>query len=214
MNHNKKYLFLMIALLVSIFFCTFRQPWANIFVAVFFLVSLIATAYSITKTRLHRRIILGLSGAALLPVWQLVVPNKTTIEILYNAIWLTVTFYVGLMIFLEIIQTRKTTINEIYGAVSVYLLIGIFFGMIYQVVLLFEPSALYFNPTNFKILPPSYGEIFYYSFVTLCTVGFGDVSPVAPIARSISMMEALIGVMYVATMISRFIAIHTSNVSD
>jgi voltage-gated potassium channel len=74
----------------------------------------------------------------------------------------------------------------------------------------FNPTALYFNPTNFKGLAPNDGDIFYYSFITLSTVGYGDVSPAAPIVRSVSVIEAIVGIMYVATMIARFVASHTN----
>jgi ion channel len=121
------------------------------------------------------------------------------------------TFYIGLMIFQDIMKAKRISSNEIYGAISVYLLIGIFFGMIYQIMLVFDPNAFHFNPTNFKNPTPTDGDFFYYSLITLSTVGYGDVSPVAPIARSVSMIEAILGVMYVATMIARFVASHKNS---
>ena len=55
------------------------------------------------------------------------------------------------------------------------------------------------------------GDVLYYSFVTLGTVGYGDVTPATPLARAISLVEAVAGIMYVATMIARFVSIHTSS---
>ena len=57
------------------------------------------------------------------------------------------------------------------------------------------------------------GDVLYYSFVTLGTVGYGDVTPSSPLARSVSLIEAVIGIMYVATMISRFVSIQISSES-
>lgn len=198
----------MVALFVSLFFSTLGQSWANVFAALFFLLSLVAAAYSISKSRLQLLILLGLSFAAVIPLWELAVPNRTVSETMNNTLWIVLTFYVGLMIFQDIMKTKRISNNEIYGAISVYLLMGVFFGIIYQIVLVFDPNAFHFNPTNFKNRTPSDGDLFYYSLITLSTVGYGDVSPVAPIARSISMIEAVLGVMYVATMIARFIASH------
>src|ERR1044072_1615929 len=204
-NHSNKYLLLMVALIVSLFCSTLGQSWSNVFAAVFFLLSLIAAAYSISKSRIQLVILLGLSFLAVIPLWELAVPNRTVFETMDKTLWLILTFYVGLMIFQDIMKDKRIGSNEIYGAISVYLLIGIFFGMIYQLVLVFDANAFYFDPKNFKNPPPGDGDIFYYSLIALSTVGYGDVSPVAPIARSISMIEALLGVMYVATMIARFI---------
>ena len=201
----------MIGLILSVFFSTFPQTWAAIFVGLFFLISLVVAAFSISRSRLQIWIMIVLSSATVLPLWQLAIPNRLISESLNNAIWLMLISYIVLIIFQDIMRARRISSNEIYGAISIYLLIGAFFGIVYQTVLLFDPNALYFNPTNFKKLPPPDGESFYYSFITLSTVGYGDVSPVSPIARSISMTEAILGVMYVATMIARFVAGHKSN---
>lgn len=201
----------MIALILSLLLSTFREFWANIFVGLFFLISLIVAAFSISKSRFQLIFILGISGAAVIPLWQLFITERMIREPLNNTLWLILIFYIGFIIFQDIIKSDEISSNEIYGAISVYLLIGAFFGIIYQTILVFDPNALYFNPTNFRELPPTDGEIFYYSFITLSTVGYGDVSPVAPIARSISMIEAILGVMYVATMIARFVANHKDN---
>jgi voltage-gated potassium channel len=211
MNYSKKYLLLMIALAVSLFCSTLGQPWSNVSAALFFLLSLIAAAYSISKSRLQLIILLGVSFLAVVPLWEIAIPNRVVFETKNSTLWLTVTGYVGLLIFRDIMKAKRISGNEIYGAISVYLLVGVFFGMTYQIVLAFDPHAINFNPTNFKNLTPSDGDIFYYSLITLSTVGYGDVSPVAPIARSISMIEAILGVMYTATMIARFVAGHKSS---
>jgi hypothetical protein len=55
------------------------------------------------------------------------------------------------------------------------------------------------------------GDLLYYSFVTLSTVGYGDVTPASPAARSSSLIEAVVGIMYAAAMIARFISIQTND---
>jgi hypothetical protein len=53
------------------------------------------------------------------------------------------------------------------------------------------------------------GDLVYFSFITLATVGYGDITPATPAARAVTMIEVLVGVMYVATMIARFVSIQT-----
>jgi Ion channel len=76
---------------------------------------------------------------------------------------------------------------------------------VYLLLLAWQPSALYFDPGRFaapqiigdRLYTRSVGDILYYSFVTLGTVGYGDVTPSSPLARSLSLIEAVIGIMYV-----------------
>lgn len=210
MKQTKKYLFLMLALITTIFLSTLGQPPANALAAFFFLLSIMVAVYAISQSKLRLLMVLALGLSAIFPLWQVMAPSKLIGELMQILIWISLTFYIGSVIFRDIIRDQPISTNEIYGAISVYFLIGIWFGMIYQMLVLFDPNAFYFNPTNFKNLPPTDGDFFYYSFITLSTVGYGDVSPVAPIARSISMLEAILGVMYVATMIARFIANHSN----
>jgi hypothetical protein len=147
---------------------------------------------------------------AVIPLWQLFLTNRAIYETINNGLWAGLTLYVAVMIFRNVNRAAQIRSNQIYAVVSVYLLIGVFFGLVYQTVLVFDPGALYFNPVNFRSGVPNEGDIFYYSFITLSTVGYGDVSPVAPVVRSLSTVEAVVGIMYVATMIARFVASHSS----
>jgi hypothetical protein len=96
----------------------------------------------------------------------------------------------------------------------------VIFARVFQLLLAVKPAALFFDPGRFpgpltirnnSLLTRSFGDLLYYSFVTLATVGYGDVSPASPAARSLSLIEAVIGIMYVATMIARFVSIQTNN---
>ena len=190
--------------------------------------SLVVTAYALTNRRRPLLLAVLLGAAAFLPfAWFSLHPEALTprwvmgIYTLILGFWLLFTFYVGLIIFRGIMTARHIRNNEIYGAISVYLLIGILFAEVYLLLLAWQPSALYFDPGRFaapqiigdRLYTRSAGDILYYSFVTLGTVGYGDVTPSSPLARSLSLVEAVIGIMYVATMIARFVAIQISSES-
>jgi uncharacterized membrane protein len=53
------------------------------------------------------------------------------------------------------------------------------------------------------------GDFFYFSFITLMTVGYGDMYPASPVARSMAIVEAMIGVIFVAVLISRLVGLHS-----
>lgn len=210
MDHGKRYLYFLIALVISLFFTTLGRPWASVLAALLFLFAMVTAVYFITRSKVQRILLIGFAFLAVIPLWQFFMTNRKLYETINNAWWAVLTFYVGIMIFRNINRAQRISSNQIYAVVSVYLLIGVFFGLIYQTVLVFDPGALYFNPINFKTGAVSEGDIFYYSFITLSTVGYGDVSPVAPVVRSLSTVEAVVGIMYVATMIARFVASHSN----
>lgn len=53
-------------------------------------------------------------------------------------------------------------------------------------------------------------DLFYFSIVTLTTLGYGDITPVAPIARALAAIEAMVGVMFIAVIVSRLVGMHTA----
>jgi hypothetical protein len=105
---------------------------------------------------------------------------------------------------------REITAIEIEDAVSLYILVAIAFANIYGMILWHEPGAL----THVSIPPgenPEYSLVLYYSFITQLTVGYGDMLPASQLTRSLSILQSLFGVMYVAILISWFVAIHSAN---
>jgi len=82
-------------------------------------------------------------------------------------------------------------------------LIGSIFTIFYVPVVVFDPQA-FSQPIIQNSSSP--GSILtYFSFVTLTTLGYGDISPVSPIARSIAILEALTGTLFLAVLISRLV---------
>jgi Ion channel len=113
-----------------------------------------------------------------------------------------------LMVTLRMVyQDGPVTAHRIRGAVAGYLLLGILFAKTYALIHYLLPGALNVPAT----LTQYYGEtgeaFYYFSIVTLTTVGFGDVTAVAPLARSFVMAEALIGQLYPAILIARLVSL-------
>jgi hypothetical protein len=230
MRKEPNYLYLMISLLAAVVLITSSAPLSRlgtfgVFTAA---LSLIVTAYTLTERRSQLLLTTLLGASALLPfAWLSIHPDALTpslakgIYALNLVFWLLFTFYVGLMAFRGIITARCVRSNEIYGAIYVYLVIGVMFAEVYQLLLAWQAGALYFDPGRFggpqvigdRPYIRGAGDVLYYSFVTLTTVGYGDVTPSSPLARSLSLVEAVIGIMYVATMIARFVSIQTSGES-
>lgn len=99
----------------------------------------------------------------------------------------------------------RVTFHRVLGAVALYLNIGLMFGAIYRMLWYFIPNSLTNIPGDAGW--PAYGQILYFSFVTLTSTGFGDIVPVHPVIRMLVNVEAIIGQLYPATFLARLITL-------
>jgi len=111
------------------------------------------------------------------------------------------------VVFQQVSREGPVSAHRIRGAVALYLLIAMLFAFLYGFVEELAPGA--FNLANFSAGgQAARGEAFYYfSIVTLTTVGFGDITAVHPLGRSLVMIEALIGQLYPAILIARLVSL-------
>src|SRR6516225_7839175 len=99
----------------------------------------------------------------------------------------------------------RVTFHRVLGAIALYLNIGLMFGAIYRMIWYFIPSSLTNIPGDAGW--PAYGQILYFSFVTLTSTGFGDIVPVHPVIRMLVNVEAIIGQLYPPTLLARLITL-------
>src|SRR5271170_110909 len=113
--------------------------------------------------------------------------------------------FVIMVIFRKVFLRGKVTTETIFGALCIYLLIGFTFASLYGLLADIRPNVFYLTPeTNAHVVPDRF-DLVYYSFGTLTSLGAAGMTAVAAQARSISMMEAILGVLYPAVLISRLI---------
>ncbi|MGH2414162.1 MAG: ion channel [Microcystaceae cyanobacterium] len=107
-----------------------------------------------------------------------------------------------LIIVRKIFRDRKITGDTLRGGISVYLMLGILWFQIYTMIYTLDSTAFSRPLTPHQLL--------YFSFVTLTTVGYGDISPIAPIAMTLANLEAIVGQLYPAIIIARLVALYSS----
>ncbi len=95
--------------------------------------------------------------------------------------------------------------NKIIGSLSLYLLIGLIWSVIYLFLLIVDPSS--FSGVEISSWQEGFSRVAYYSFVTLTTLGYGDVLPTNHIAEFFVYLEAVFGVFYMAIIVSSLIAL-------
>ena len=118
------------------------------------------------------------------------------------------------LIIKHLTRSQEVTADTIIGALSLYMLFGIIFMNGYVIAEYIEPGSFYVsgaqNPTGH--FGP--GDLLYFSYVTLTTLGYGDITPVLSIARSLAVLEATLGVMFMAVVIGRVVGIYASKHGD
>jgi voltage-gated potassium channel Kch len=103
----------------------------------------------------------------------------------------------------KILFEGRVDANKIIGSLSLYLLLGLIWTIFYLILLNFDPQA--FNGIEVTEWRAIFSRIAYYSFVTLTTLGYGDISPASHIAEFFAYMEAVAGVFYMAIFVSSLI---------
>ena len=103
-------------------------------------------------------------------------------------------------------EAGTVTMNWIIGAIAVYLLFALFFALTFDLLERLSPGAFNMGPQPTP-LTPSGARFFYLSVITLTSVGFGDMAPVHPFARSLVMLEGILGQIYTAVLLARLVSL-------
>lgn len=109
-----------------------------------------------------------------------------------------------------ILRAPRVDSQVLAAGVSVYLLLGLLWGLLYMTVATLDPAAFSYGGAPGGSQFQSRFEIVYFSFVTLNTVGYGDIVPVSNVARMLAMIESTTGVLYMAVLVARLVSLHTA----
>jgi len=124
----------------------------------------------------------------------------------------TILFLVFTLISLlrAVIDTETVTHDTIYGGLSVYLLMAITWAAAYLLLVTVQPGAIVVDAARHPNHTMDWFDCVFYSFVTLTSLGYGDIVPMTAQARSLSILEAVSGIMYVAVLIARLVGVHAA----
>ena len=100
-------------------------------------------------------------------------------------------------------------INRLVGAACIYLLSGALWGIVYFLLSVISPAS--FVGIAGETWSEQLNEFTYHSFVTLTTLGYGDILPAAPVARTLSYLEAVLGQIYLTVLVAALVGIHIAN---
>jgi len=207
-----------IYLLVSLLLLLLTNPilgqliFGRVLMHILFSVVLVFTIYAVSQKERMRIIALMLLLPALFGTWigyfaDHAVLHVTAMGSSILFLGFTVTFILS-----DVFKEEDVTVDTISGAICVYLLIGLTWAELYSLIEFFEPGS--FTIRKYLLQTSGYQPerqtplFLYYSFVTLTTLGYGDITPLTPPARAFSYVEAIIGQIFMAVMIARLVGLH------
>ena len=201
---------LLVFLVVTIFIAypITTLPIGKFLVLISFSLILISGATIVLDKHLLRIFVLGSVLLNLVLRWATYIMNVSGFES-----WIVFCDFIccailSVIVLLQVFREGPITIHRIAGAIAVYLLIGLMWSFLYHFIALQSPEA-------FK-LPASLGtysadtlqsNLLYFSFVTLTTLGYGDILAVHPSARMLVMLEALTGQLFPAILLARLVSL-------
>lgn len=110
-----------------------------------------------------------------------------------------------------VFKQHEVTLDVICGAIVVYLLIAMMWGSVFSLVESLQPGSFAMLESQIR---ESNLPFYYFSFVTITTLGYGDITPVTDIARSFAFLEAVIGQIYLVVLVARLVGINISQSID
>jgi hypothetical protein len=152
--------------------------------------TLLLVALLLAVPALTERILLPRADAGLLPILNIV------LSFVFDV-------FVVVVIFRRVFTKEQPNSETVFGALCIYLLVGFTFASIYGMVAAIQPKAFYLDPlTNLHTIPNRF-DFIYYSFATMTSLGAAGITGVSAPARSLSVIEAILGVLYLAVLIAR-----------
>jgi hypothetical protein len=155
------------------------------------------------------KIALGLMSVAFIAnfavfFFRLFYPWPYNLHLLAGA-WLIIAVTLGVVVAQAVFASGRITYHRIVGAILLYLLLAVAFATLFAFIGLSIPDA--FKGIAFEDDSALASSLFYLSFVTLTSTGYGDVVPMHPLARSLCNIESIVGQLYPATILARLVTL-------
>jgi voltage-gated potassium channel len=207
-----RFYFLMGSLLAYFALVPFLENFIRIrlLLDIFLSAILLSGIYAISQNKRHLVIAAILALAVFISIW---VTQFTPIPLwkLLKDLFLVLFFVFSIVIMMSsIFKTERVTADVIYAAIVVYLYLGLVWSMIFAILESVSPGSFSIILNRMESTPLNFT---YYSYVTLTTLGYGDIVPLSSQAKSFSMLEAIVGQIYLTVIVARLVALQISHAS-
>jgi len=213
-RNKNKFLYFLVSIVLLILFVPFLEGgiYSSALLNLLTTIILLTGVYAVSDTK-KQLIIASIFGVPWVIInWSslfisTVMPGPATIS------WGVLFFvYTTVVMFLNVIKGSRVTIETLYGAISVYLLIGLIYTSIYALIEIVTPGSFNLINSQGTIHAFKVDELIYYSYTTLTTLGYGDIRPITSHARTFAISEAIIGQLYLTILVARLVGLHISSI--
>jgi hypothetical protein len=173
---------------------------------------LITGAIAASRNRIFRTLVFSWAFLAFVFTWvRYLFPHETLIFV-SNCLALFFLVLLTALILGQAFREGPTTYHRITGAVAAYLMVGVIWSLAYYLVALRVPGAFSVQSPLASIEGESLqSDLFYFSFVTLTTIGYGDIAAVYPMARMLVILEGVVGQLFPAILIARLVSLQVQS---
>jgi voltage-gated potassium channel len=207
----RSHLYLLISLLVIFVISPFVAPYyygptiLNVIAAIV----LLSATYAVSRRRSFLIFALSMSIFSIaMTFWLAVAPSFWLVIVCHSSLVIVIVFF-ATAILSYVLGSGKVTWDKIYGAVCAYLLLGYAWTFAYSVIEAAQPGSFVSIGSNMPTdLVGRVMQLRYFSFVTLASVGYGDVVPRSPAARTLALLEAILGQFYLVALVGRLVGLH------
>ena len=208
--------FSMVELLIALALLFVSVPFVEeikggeIIVAILLTLVLVSAVLAVTSSRLTLFVALvlaipAISGRWVDHFWPHLLPPAVFVVPTLVLIALVVVYLLRF-----VLSAPRVDTEVLCASISAYLMLGLIWTLAYWLVAEVNPAAFAFNTASGAKESMQGFNAFYFSFVTLSTVGYGDITPVAPVARMLAALEAMTGMLYVAILIARLVSLYSA----
>ena len=186
---------------------------ADYVVEFFFDLVLITGAYSAAWQSRHRWPFLTVTAVTLMVRWADMILDHGGFSLVSTALAVAWLVYAVALVVADLFRMESVRINAILGAIVAYMLVAIAFALCFEVIEWLEPGSFSGLPTGGSARELEHAFL-YFSFVSITTMGYGDILPISELARSSATLEGTFGTLYLAVMIAKLVGLHGSVVSS
>ncbi len=175
--------------------------------SIFFTVVLLNVVYTVSSRGKVFYLVIGLTLLTLIVDWAgnvVELPAEALIRAFLSVVLLGL---VEVVILKDVLRAEKVTAEKIYGAVCVYLILGIQCAILFAALAAHNPSALSVPLESARPMT----QMLYFSFVTMTTLGYGDISAYSTRARVLASVQALLGQLYLTVLVARLVALQITH---
>jgi voltage-gated potassium channel len=206
-----RHLLLLVLLLLIFILSPFIVPYyyGPTIVNVIAAAVLLSATYAVSARKGFLIFALSLSGVSIvLTCWLAAAPSHWLVVTSHGTLVILVSFF-AIAVLGYVLRGGKVTADKIYGAICAYLLFGYAWTFIYSLIEEVQPGSF----TSVTSMPANdivsrVMQMRYFSFVTLSTVGYGDIVPHTQAARTMALLEAMLGQFYLVALIGRLVGLH------